>query len=56
MTDAEKIEAEIQQLIAGFDTDYDSILPDLIAEKIKVYGELRYDRGWDDGYEAGHGN
>lgn len=49
MTDAEKMEAKIQQLIAGIDTDYDSILPDLIAEAVKQYGELRYDEGYDAG-------
>lgn len=53
MTDIEKIEAEIQQLFAMIASDYDSILPDLIAEKVKEYGELRDDAGYDRGWSAG---
>lgn len=50
MTDIEKIEAEIQQLLAMISVEgCDSVFTDLIAEKVKEYGELRYDAGWDAG-------
>jgi hypothetical protein len=50
MTDAEKIEAEIQQLLATISVEgCDSVFTDLIAEKVKAYGELRYDEGYDAG-------
>lgn len=56
MTDIEKAEAKIQQLIACIDTEDGSIISDLIAEAVKEYGELRdeagYDRGWNAGADA----
>ena len=52
MTDVEKMEMKIQQLLASFPSDYDSILPDLIAEAVRQYGELRYDQGYDAGADA----
>lgn len=58
MTDIEKVEARIQQLLSEIDYGHNAILPDLIAEAVKEYGELRdeagYDRGWDAGHAAQH--
>ena len=53
MTDIEKAEAEIQQLLADINSGFDATLLDLITEKIKAYGQLREDVGWDHGFEAG---
>ena len=55
MTDIEKIEARIQQMLREVSIEgCDPAFVDLIAEVVKEYGELRDEAGWARGWDAGH--